>query len=146
MHSRRMREQCSQWLSVMRRSHGSLKLVASDLYLLTSWPRSLIWRCVCCSGSMGYDDILIVMRGSTGAVSMWSITATHPILRIFVYHNHASLVLSGSCDPHGSRNRSDPVTKSYQPLPYATWAILCFQTITYCYHRRACDGTVNQVG
>ena len=77
---------------------------------------------------------------------MWSITATPPILRIFVYHNHASLVLSGSCDPHGSRNRSDPVTKSYHPLPYATWAILCFQTITYCYHRRACDSTVDQVG
>ena len=112
-----MREQCSQWLSVRRRSHGSLKSVASDLYWAVSWPRSLSWRCVSRSGSMGYDDILIVMRGSTACVGMWSITATHPILRIFLYHNHASLVLSGSCDSHGSGNRSDPVTMPYQLLP-----------------------------
>ena len=68
MHSRLMREQCSQWLSVRRRSHGSRKLLASDLYWAVSWPRSLSWRCVSRSGSMGYDDILIVMRGSTAAV------------------------------------------------------------------------------
>ena len=68
MHRRRMREQCSQWLSVMRRSHGSLKSVASDLYWAVSWPRSLSWRCVSRSGSMGYDDILIVMQGSTAGL------------------------------------------------------------------------------
>ena len=77
---------------------------------------------------------------------MWSITATHPILRIFLYQYHASLVLSGSCDSHGSFGRSDPVTKPYHPLPYAPMAILCFQTITYCYRASACDGTVDQVG
>ena len=119
MHSLRMRRQCSQSDSVRRRSHGRRKLLGSRLYLDTSWPRSLIRRCVCCSGSMGYDDILIVMRASTAGVWMWSITATHPILRIFVYQYDASPVLSGSCDSHGSWHLSDPVTKPYQLLPWS---------------------------
>ena len=81
---------------------------------------------------------------------MWSITATHPILRIFLYQYHASLLFIGSCGSHDvdrvQPHRVYPVTMPYQPLPYATWAILCFHAITYCYHDRACDGTVNQVG
>jgi len=121
MHNLRMREQCSQWLSVRRRSHGSRKLLASDLYFDTSWPRSLIWLCVVCSGSMGYDDITIVMRASMAAVWMWSITATHPILRIFHYQYHASLSVLGSCGSHDvdrvQPDRADPVTMPYQLLP-----------------------------
>ena len=121
MHSRLMREQCSQCDSVRRRSHGSRKLLGSRLYRAVSWPRSLSWRCVSRSGSMGYDDIYIIMIGPTGGYRMWSITATHPILRIFHYHDHASLSVLGSCGSHDVNrvrpDRANPVTMPYQLLP-----------------------------
>ena len=72
---------------------------------------------------------------------MWSITATHPILRIFLYQYDASPVLSGSCDSHGSWHRSDPVTKPYQLLPWSCmwqhgqlgWSGFELWPLTNCY-------------
>ena len=43
--------------------------------------------------------ITVYMIGSYGVCRTWSIFATHPILRKFVYQTDASLSLLGSYDP-----------------------------------------------
>ena len=48
--------------------------------------------------------ITVYMIGSYGVCRTWSIFATHPILRKFVYQTDASLSLLGQCDPY------DPTT------------------------------------
>ena len=72
---------------------------------------------------------------------MWSITTTHPILRIFVYQYEASLSVIGSqppCDRVGSGC----------PKPHRTLDTvrIGLPTVTKGYQRRVCDECSDSVG
>ena len=88
------------------------------MFCFDFWLADLFWN-----GHMNY---------LCGAVWRWSILAMHPILRIFVYHNHGSLRLSGSCAPHaqGGVGR-EPVRSATICHMNLVWSLPC---VTNCYH------------
>ena len=64
----------------------------------------------------------------------WSIFAMHPILRIFVYHNHGSLRLSGSCGPHAQGGVGSGAGTICNNMPYEPCVI-----VTMCYQLLPCS-------